>query len=103
MNKAFTKESDADDPDDGDLPVPELPAGARNYITPAGYRRLRAELLDLLDSERPKMVEVVSWAAKNDQSHPLRCKHLHARSRACRWSRRRKALHSDEAHNQHRL
>jgi transcription elongation factor GreB len=65
MNKAFTKESDADDPDDGDLPVPELPAGARTYITPTGYRRLRAELLDLLDSERPKMVEVVSWAAKN--------------------------------------
>ena len=68
MNKAFTKESDGDE-DDGDggaMPaLPALPAGARNYMTPAGYRRLRAELLQLLDDERPKMVEVVSWAAKN--------------------------------------
>jgi transcription elongation factor GreB len=68
MNKAFTKESDgdADDGDDSATPaLPALPAGARNYMTPAGYRRLRAELLQLLDEERPKMVEVVSWAAKN--------------------------------------
>jgi transcription elongation factor GreB len=39
--------------------------GARNYITPAGYRRLREELMTLLDVERPKVVETVSWAAKN--------------------------------------
>jgi transcription elongation factor GreB len=68
MNKAFTKESDGDE-DDGDdgatSTLPALPAGTRNYMTPAGYRRLRAELLQLLDEERPKMVEVVSWAAKN--------------------------------------
>jgi len=57
-----------DDGDDGDeeaTGLPPLPPGARNYITPAGYRRLRAELMTLLDAERPKMVEVVSWAAKN--------------------------------------
>ena len=42
-----------------------LPAGVRNYLTPPGYARLRKELLDLLDVERPKIVEVVSWAAKN--------------------------------------
>jgi len=67
MNKAFTKESDAADDDaDDDLPAaPALPAGARNYLTPAGYRRLRAELMALLDDERPKIVETVSWAAKN--------------------------------------
>ncbi|MGZ5277591.1 MAG: transcription elongation factor GreB [Caldimonas sp.] len=66
MNKAFTKESDADDgDDDDDLPAPALPAGAKNYLTPAGYRRLRAELMQLLDDERPKVVETVSWAAKN--------------------------------------
>ena len=68
MNKAFTRESDGDedDGDDGAMPaLPALPAGARNYMTPAGYRRLRAELLQLLDEERPKMVDVVSWAAKN--------------------------------------
>jgi transcription elongation factor GreB len=65
MSKAFTRESDADDDDDGDVGAPALPAGSRNYMTPAGYRRLRAELMQLLDAERPKMVEVVSWAAKN--------------------------------------
>jgi transcription elongation factor GreB len=67
MNKAFTKESDADsdDGDDGSPALPPLPAGAKNYITPAGYARLRSELLSLLDDERPKVVEIVSWAAKN--------------------------------------
>ena len=66
MSKAFTRESDAaDDDDDGDAAAPPLPAGTRNYMTPAGYRRLREELMQLLDAERPKMVEVVSWAAKN--------------------------------------
>ncbi len=66
MNKAFTRESDgADDDDDTAVTPPELPAGTKNYLTPAGYARLRAELLALLDVERPKVVEVVSWAAKN--------------------------------------
>jgi transcription elongation factor GreB len=66
MNKAFTKESDsADDVDDDEPPAPALPSGARNYLTPGGYRRLRAELMTLLDDERPKVVETVSWAAKN--------------------------------------
>lgn len=66
MSKAFTRESDAaDDEDDGDAGLPPLPQGTRNYMTPAGHARLRAELLGLLDVERPKVVEVVSWAAKN--------------------------------------
>jgi len=65
MNKAFTKESDGEDDDDGDLALPPLPPGGKNYVTPGGYARLRAELMDLLDVERPKVVEVVSWAAKN--------------------------------------
>ena len=64
MNKAFTRESDAEDEDlpPGTSPVP---AGARNYITPSGYARLRAELLALIDEERPRVVEVVHWAASN--------------------------------------
>jgi transcription elongation factor GreB len=37
----------------------------KNYITPAGHERLRAELLALLDVERPKIVEIVHWAASN--------------------------------------
>lgn len=61
MSKAFTKESDGDD----DLAAPPLPAGGKNYITPVGYARLRAELLDLIDNERPKIVETVHWAASN--------------------------------------
>ena len=66
VNKAFTKESDDSGEDDDDTASsPPLPAGAKNYLTPAGYARLRAELLTLLDVERPKVVEVVSWAAKN--------------------------------------
>ena len=64
MNKAFTKESDADEDDDS-LSLPPLPAGGKNYITPAGYARLRHELMTLMDSERPKVVEAVHWAAKN--------------------------------------
>ena len=56
---------DADGDEDDAPGLPPLPAGARNYITPAGYRRLREELMTLLDGERPKIVEIVSWAAKN--------------------------------------
>ena len=66
MNKAFTREVDRDDEaDDDEVTASALPEGAKNYITVAGYRRLRAELMTLLDEERPKVVEVVSWAAKN--------------------------------------
>ena len=65
MNKAFTKEADGDDDDDEGAALPALPAGTRNYLTPECYRRLRQELMTLLDDERPKMVETVSWAAKN--------------------------------------
>ncbi len=66
MNKAFTREVDTSDDDDDDAPAaPALPSGARNYLTPQGYARLRGELFALLDDERPKIVEVVSWAAKN--------------------------------------
>lgn len=63
MSKAFTKETDSEDDDDVGLPA--LPAGGKNYITPAGYARIRAELLDLIDNERPKVVDVVHWAASN--------------------------------------
>ncbi len=66
MNKAFTREPDAPEEDDDDaVAAPAVPAGSKNYMTPGGYARLRAELISLLDDERPKVVEVVSWAAKN--------------------------------------
>jgi transcription elongation factor GreB len=62
MNKAFTRETDDADED---LALPPVPAGSKNYITPSGYATLRAELLDLIDNERPKVVEIVHWAASN--------------------------------------
>ena len=51
-----------DDEDDG---APPLPAGSKNYITPAGFQRLKDEALHLLDKERPDLVKVVAWAASN--------------------------------------
>ena len=65
MNKAFVKESEGDDDDDLELSLPQIPAGAKNYITPAGHKRLKDELLQLIDVERPEVVRVVSWAASN--------------------------------------
>ena len=62
MSKAFTKETDSDD---DDLVLPPLPSGGKNYITPGGYARMRDELLNLMDEERPKVVEAVYWAASN--------------------------------------
>jgi len=63
MSKAFTKEAEVED---DDLETPDaLPAGAKNYITPTGHARLQAELRQLRTVERPKVVEVVAWAAGN--------------------------------------
>ncbi len=65
MSKAFVRESD-DEEGAADLPgqVDDGPP-ARNYISPAGYARLKAELKRLLDAERPEVVRTVSWAAGN--------------------------------------
>jgi transcription elongation factor GreB len=64
VSKAFTKETETEEelPEE---PGEPLPAGAKNYITPAGFQRLRDELQHLLRVERPKVVETVSWAASN--------------------------------------
>ena len=51
-----------DDDDDDTAPVP---LGHKNYMTPAGHARLRAELNALWNDERPRIVEIVSWAAGN--------------------------------------
>ena len=66
MSKAFTKENDNDTEDDDGVDLsPQLPPGGKNYITPQGYARLRAEWNDLMERERPAMVETVHWAARN--------------------------------------
>jgi transcription elongation factor GreB len=65
MSKAFTRENDDADDDEENAALPPIPAGSKNYLTPAGYRRLKDEYMNLLDVERPNMVQTVSWAASN--------------------------------------
>ena len=62
MSQAFNRESDGED---GDHTLPPLPAGSKNYITPQGYAVLRDELFELIDNERPRIVDIVHWAASN--------------------------------------
>ena len=64
MSKAFPREHDGAD-DDDDIGLPPLPKGSKNYITPQGYAVLRDELLELIDNERPRIVDIVHWAASN--------------------------------------
>lgn len=64
MSKAFTKETDTTDDGDDDAPD-DLPQGQTNYMTPRGLEALRAEYKKLFHEERPKIVEIVTWAAGN--------------------------------------
>ena len=63
MSKAFTKETDNEDGDPEEADI--LPANVKNYMTPQGLAALQEELRKLMREERPKVVEVVSWAAGN--------------------------------------
>ncbi len=63
MSKAFTREDDAPEDDfEGDEGA-AIPPGSKNYLTPGGWQRLRDELKWLLNTERPEVTSVVSWAA----------------------------------------
>ena len=64
MSKAFTREQDSELDDDVE-PAPALPSGSRNYMTPAGFGRLKAELARLVEKDRPETVAAVAWAASN--------------------------------------
>jgi transcription elongation factor GreB len=65
MRKASTRETDSDADDrDGDQ-ARALPADIKNFVTPAGHAALQAELRQLRQEERPKVVDIVSWAASN--------------------------------------
>ena len=67
MNKAFVKEDTDEDDDDLDPSAGAEASGPAppNYITPEGPIRMKAELLQLLDTDRPEVVRIVSWAASN--------------------------------------
>src|SRR5699024_10110580 len=65
MSKAFVNEDAQDYDDDVEVEAIKLPKGTKNYITIQGYHQLRGELRHLLDTERPQVVETVSWAASN--------------------------------------
>jgi transcription elongation factor GreB len=65
MNKAFTREESAGEPDDEIDDASPLPAGSRNYMTPGGFARLKGELDQLVTKERPELVATIAWAAGN--------------------------------------
>ncbi|WP_410498924.1 transcription elongation factor GreB [Chitinibacter sp. S2-10] len=63
MSKAFTKETDHDD---DELPAElKVPVGSKNYMTPQGWQRMKTELYELVNKERPHVTQVVNWAASN--------------------------------------
>lgn len=64
MSKAFTSEETETDDDIGEE-QDALPAGLKNYMTPPGFAKMQEELRHLTGTERPKTVELVSWAAGN--------------------------------------
>jgi transcription elongation factor GreB len=63
MSKAFVKESEHEA--EAEEREPALPAGLKNYISLTGFARLKAELKQLVEAERPEVVKTVSWAASN--------------------------------------
>lgn len=66
MSKAFTRENDGGDSDEPDDEIaPDEQIAVKNYMTPAGFAALEAEYQQLNRDERPKIVEIVSWAAGN--------------------------------------
>lgn len=56
MSKSPQEDDEEDNP---------LPQGQKNYMTPVGLEALRAEWRKLHHDERPRVVQVVSWAAGN--------------------------------------
>jgi len=62
MSKAFVKENGhQEEPSEAEDAA--LPSGGKNYITPRGFARLKAELARLVEVERPEVVKTVAWAA----------------------------------------
>lgn len=64
MSKAFTKEGDGENEDEPEI-IESHSGEVKNYMTPAGIKAMQDELKQLSTIERPKVVEIVSWAAGN--------------------------------------
>ena len=63
MNKAFVKEDDSRIDTEPELHLDaraDIPAGARNYMTPKGAKRLRSELDELVCNQRPQLLEQIN-------------------------------------------
>ncbi len=72
MSKAFVNEDslsedafDSEEAIEAEDDSSSIPKGGKNYITLKGFELLKRELAELLHVERPKVVEVVAWAASN--------------------------------------
>lgn len=65
MSKAFTREDDQPDAEPPRRLPTVLPPGAKNYLTPEGAKRLRAELDALVELERPPLAAAGNEPATN--------------------------------------
>lgn len=65
MSKAFINEDTPAPEEEDSEEGPQIPEGVKNYITPAGAKRLQEELHRLKFKERPEVCAVVQWAAEN--------------------------------------
>jgi transcription elongation factor GreB len=64
-NTPMPGDSENHDDDEQSAAMLQIPPGAKNYITMAGYQMMKDELLALIDVARPEVVKIVSWAASN--------------------------------------
>jgi transcription elongation factor GreB len=63
MSKAFIREAETED---DELPSElRVPAGSKNYMTPGGWRKMKAEFSQLVQKERPELTQLINWAASN--------------------------------------
>jgi len=65
MSKAFIRDGGPGDDEEQDEAPAGLPPGGKNYMRPSGFAALKTERDHLLRVERPRVVEIVSWAAGN--------------------------------------
>lgn len=68
MNKAFVRETASDD---ALAPLPEMPTGVKNYITPSGYRRLQQELQRLYDARDATAGQTAENRERDQRIHYL--------------------------------